>query len=260
MDEWYSPAPKGRAMHPVRPLPARTRWIGAALLLCLAAGGCGDEGKNSEPAGEKVARGWTKRSSDAAVAAIQQKIERWLSEKRIDPSKEDWRRSLPLRPTVEFDPKKEYDWNLDTSEGILRLRLRPATAPEHVANLLYLTLLGFHDGLPLHSIVPGKSAEGGSPTPDGQGSPGYALTGPEKDANTTHDRAGLLSAVGLGPSTDGSRFRLTFGPDPSLDEFGTIHGEVFEGRDVLEKIEALGTPSGQPTKPVVVRSAWITVR
>src|SRR5262245_20460729 len=224
----------------------------AAMLLVVACGKDTPEG----PPGETVAKGWTQPSTDTGIASIQQKITRRLSApegERIDPSKEGWRGRLPLRPTATFDAKKTYLWNLETSEGRLRIRLRATAAPEHVSNLVYLTLVGFYDGLSFHSIVPGKSAVSGDPTGTGKGSPGYVLTGPELDPPAKHDRRGLLSAVSFGPSSDDAKFRLTFAPDPALDEYETVYGEVVEGERVLAKIEALGTPEGQPTKPVTIK-------
>ena len=83
---------------------------------------------------------------------------------------------------------------------------------------------------------------------------------PEIDPALKHDRRGLLSAVSLGPSTDDSKFRITFAADASLDQFETVYGELVEGMGVLDKIEALGTESGEPTKPVTIQSATLTVR
>jgi cyclophilin family peptidyl-prolyl cis-trans isomerase len=225
-------------------------------LLCA----CGEESDRApaEPSGEKVS-GWEKPASDPGVASVQKFIQRRVETKegegRIDITKEGWRRGpFPLRPRVEFDAKRTYLWRLETSEGRLLLSLRGTTAPEHVSNVVYLTLLGFYDGIAFDSVVPGKSATAASR------SPGYTLTGPELDPRVKHDRPGLLSAVSYGPGTDAAAFRLTFAADPTLDEHGTVYGEVVEGMDVLRRIEALGTPEGAPRKPVVIRSASLLLR
>lgn len=39
---------------------------------------------------------------------------------------------------------------------------------------------------------------------------------------------------------------------PWLDGKHVVFGEVLEGMDLVYKIEAVGSPSGSPTKPVVI--------
>jgi cyclophilin family peptidyl-prolyl cis-trans isomerase len=240
------------------------RMLCRSLALSLLLAGCAEDGRGPEDLPGETVRGWEQESSDAGVASIQRQIRRRVASGEIDPSKPNWlKEKLPLRPTAKFDAAKTYFWVLDTSEGTLRIRLRPGTAPEHVSNVVYLSLLGFFDGLPFYSVVPGKSAASGDPRGDGTGSPGFTLTGPELDPAAKHDRRGLVSAVSLGPGTDDSKFRILFAPDSSLDEHGTIFGEVVEGdaaSDVLARIEGLGTPEGDPTKPVFIRSATLVVR
>jgi cyclophilin family peptidyl-prolyl cis-trans isomerase len=235
----------------------------AAFLSCLA--GCGGEkggtkdGGGPEPAGERVS-GWTQPSSDPGLASIQKYVRRKVEAAegepgRIDVKKEGWRRGpFPLRPVATFEPKRTYLWRLVTSEGSLLFSLRAESAPEHVSNLAYLTLLGFFDESPFESIVRGKGATAG------ERNPGYTLTGPELSPSAKHDKRGLLSAVSFGPGTDGARFRVTFAADPALDEHETVMGELLEGSATLDKIEALGTESGAPKKPVTIRSAALYVR
>ena len=107
---------------------------------------------------------------------------------------------------------------------------------------------------PFDAIVPKKGATAG------ERNPGYTLTGPELSPAAKHDARGLLSAVSYGPGTDSARFRITFAPDPSLDEHETVMGRLLEGTATLEKLEALGTEDGAPKKPVTIRSAAIYVR
>ena len=49
-----------------------------------------------------------------------------------------------------------------------------------------------------------------------------------------------------GPGTDGSQFFLTFVPTPWLDDKHTIFGEVVEGLETLQALEAAGSERGTP--------------
>lgn len=200
----------------------------------------------------------TVRSTDAGIARIQEYVERRTQANDIDTKKPEWRTRLPLRPSVQLDAAKAYVWTLTTDAGSLQIRLRADRAPSHVATVVYLTLLGFFDGLSIHTIVPGKALESGDPADDGKGSPGFALSPEASDAK--HDRRGLVSAVSQGPSTDDSKFRITFAADPSLDPINTIFGEVEAGLDILGKLEALGTASGRPSTRVTILKATISIR
>jgi cyclophilin family peptidyl-prolyl cis-trans isomerase len=75
-----------------------------------------------------------------------------------------------------------------------------------------------------------------------------------------HDRRGLVSAISHGPSTDDSKFRIAFGPDPTIDPVCTIFGEVEAGLDTLKKLEDLGSADGKPTKHVAIRKATLSIR
>lgn len=227
--------------------------VSAALAGC----GKGSPGTASPPPPGTVVSP-TVRSGDTAVAKIQEYIERNAQAKRPDKSAPAWRTALPMRPKVAFESARAYIWILETEFGPVQVRLLAGAAPEHAANAIYLSLLGFYDGLSIHTIVPGKALESGDPADDGKGSPGYAFS-PEATA-AKHDRRGIVSALSQGPSTDDSKFRIMFGPDPSIDPRSTVFGEVENGFDALQRIEALGTPDGRPKRHVAIRRATIAIR
>ncbi|KXZ52196.1 hypothetical protein GPECTOR_10g827 [Gonium pectorale] len=54
-----------------------------------------------------------------------------------------------------------------------------------------------------------------------------------------HDRKGLLSMANAGPDTNTSHFSILMAPAPHLDGHYTIFGEVVEGFEVAEKVNAL---------------------
>ena len=235
-------------------LRAVMRTTLAAFGLLVA---CGD-GRSDPPPPPGVVVQPIVRSTEPAIATIQAYIDRNQQAKRPDKSKPEWRLETPMRPKVTFSATKAYVWTLETEFGPIQIKLRTDTAPEHAANAIYLTLLGFYDGLSIYRIAPGKALETGDPADDGKGGPQYAFSPETRTAK--HDRRGLVSAVSLGDSTDDSKFRITFAADPTILPISTIFGDVENGFDALKKLEELGTPEGRPKRHVTIRRATISIR
>ena len=192
--------------------------------------------------------------ADSAVDAL----DAFIAEQSIDTSAENWRTRLSQPPTVSFDPGQTFYWDLTTSVGPLSVRLLPNVAPTHVSSTIYLTRLGFYDGLSFHRVITQFMAQGGCPLGTGTGGPGYEY-GSEFDPSVKHDRPGLLSMANAGQGTDGSQFFLTFVPTPWLDGNHTIFGEVVEGTETLQALEARGSESGTPSEPMSIETALIRV-
>jgi cyclophilin family peptidyl-prolyl cis-trans isomerase len=182
----------------------------------------------------------------------------FIASKAIDKNAPNWKTLVPRPPRLTFDPARSYYWRLETSEGPIKIRLMPDIAPMHVSSTIYLTELGFYDGLLFHRVIPGFMAQGGDPLGTGTGGPGYKYAG-EFSPKARHSKPGLLSMANAGPNTDGSQFFLTFVPTPHLDDKHTIFGEVVEGLDALKRLEAAGSPSGKTSKPLSIEKATILI-
>ncbi|RKY18736.1 MAG: peptidylprolyl isomerase [Planctomycetota bacterium] len=191
-------------------------------------------------------------TSDPALAAL----ETHLASNPVDTAKDGWRTRLSGPPELPFTDDTTYHWVLSTNKGTLTVLLRSDVAPRHVASTLYLTRLGFYDGLAFHRVIQGFMAQGGCPLGRGTGGPGYTMSG-EFDPSVKHDRPGLLSMANAGPGTDGSQFFLTFVPTPHLDGLHTIFGEVLGGETTLAALEAAGSPSGTPSESLRIESAVV---
>jgi len=191
---------------------------------------------------------------DKALKAIDEMVQK----ANVDKSKSNWKTSLPRPQKATFDPAHKYFARMTTNKGEIRIHLLPDVAPMHVTSFIYLTKLGFYDGLSFHRVIPGFMAQGGCPLGSGTGGPGYEYAG-EFSPSVRHDRPGLLSMANRGPNTDGSQFFLTFVPTPWLDGKHTIYGEVVDGMDTLKALEAAGTQGGRTKEPLKLEKVTIEV-
>lgn len=185
-------------------------------------------------------------------------IDAFIAAQATDTAASGWRTRLAKPPTVTFEPDGDYFWDLETNVGEISVRLLPKVAPMHVASTIYLTRLGFYDGLSFHRVISAFMAQGGCPLGTGTGGPGFQYGG-EFDPGVTHDRPGLLSMANAGPGTDGSQFFLTFVPTPWLDGKHTIFGEVVDGMATVEALETRGSQSGKTSEPLSITTATIRV-
>lgn len=138
-------------------------------------------------------------------------------------------------PDMIIDPEADYEAEIKTEKGDLRVQLFTEEAPLTVNNFVFLANEGFYDGLTFHRVLEDFMAQGGDPTGQGSGGPGYRFED-ETDNGLTFDRPGLLAMANAGPGTNGSQFFITFVPTSWLNGNHTIFGEVIEGSEVLSQI------------------------
>jgi cyclophilin family peptidyl-prolyl cis-trans isomerase len=195
------------------------------------------------------------RAEDPALAAVDALID----ELEIDTSDERWRQLVPAPPGVaQFDAHSNYYWNLETNRGELRIKLLPESAPFHVTSTIYLTRMGFYDGLKFHRIITDFMAQGGDPLGNGNGGPGFRYSS-EIDPDLSHGKRGVVSMANAGPGTEGSQFFILFAPAPRLNGKHTIFGELVESGGTLKKLESAGSRTGKPRRQVVIEKATISV-
>ncbi|MCP4452433.1 MAG: hypothetical protein GY809_13310 [Planctomycetes bacterium] len=182
-----------------------------------------------------------------------------IEEQRIMTKDKNWRLRLSKPAMMTFDAEKDYYWVMQTNKGTIKIKLMTDTAPMHATSTIYLTNKGFYNGLIFHRVIGGFMAQGGCPVGDGRNGPGYKYDG-EYSLAAKHDRPYLLSMANAGPGTDGSQFFITFAATPWLDGKHTLFGEVTEGKDVVDKLEAAAGPAGSgvpPKEKLVIEEATI---
>ncbi len=236
----------------------------ATLTLCAGLGVAADEPK-STPADspEKPKAVQPAAAKPAAPAQIKdsaiQQIDAFIAGAKIDKQSPTWKTTLPKPPVATFDKAHTYYVRMVTNQGPIRIQFLPDVAPMHVTSFLYLTRLGFYDGIPFHRVITNFMAQGGCPLGTGTGNPGYKFAG-EFSESVKHDTPGLLSMANAGPGTDGSQFFLTFVPTPWLDGKHTIFGKVVEGMDTLKKLEAAGSQNGRTTESLKMTKVTVEVK
>lgn len=139
---------------------------------------------------------------------------------------------------------------LETNLGNLNIELQTETAPKAVWNFVRLAQKGLYQGVVFHRNIRKFMIQGGDPTGTGRG--GTSIWGKnfacELEGPLTHSQRGVLSMANKGKDTNSSQFFITYGPAKHLDRKHTIFGQVIDGMDVLDRMEA--TPVGKGDRPV----------
>ena len=128
------------------------------------------------------------------------------------------------------DTSKEILAEMNTSKGVIHLRLYPQQAPVTVANFVNLAKRGFYNGLSFHRVIDNFMIQGGCPQGSGTGGPGYKFED-ECSPELRHDAPGKLSMANAGPGTNGSQFFITHIETSWLDGKHTVFGSVISADD-----------------------------
>jgi cyclophilin family peptidyl-prolyl cis-trans isomerase len=146
---------------------------------------------------------------------------------------------------------------LKTTLGDIRIELFADRAPKTVANFVQLVKKGFYNGVSFHRVIPGFMIQGGDPSGNGTGGPGYNIPD-EFHPTLRHDSPGILSMANAGPNTGGSQFFITLAATAWLDGKHAVFGRVRGGQDVVEKIAGVPRDSrDQPKTPVRIVEATV---
>jgi peptidyl-prolyl cis-trans isomerase B (cyclophilin B) len=148
----------------------------------------------------------------------------------------------------------------ETSCGSFAIELDTKRAPRTTASFAYLVDEGVYDGTGFHRVAPDFVIQGGDPSGDGTGGPGYFVDEPPPpDLSYTEGTVAMAKTAAEPPGRSGSQFYIVTGPDAGLPPDYALVGEVVDGEDVVDAIEELGPPGGDapPSKPVIIERATL---
>ena len=208
-----------------------------ACLLTLALAGCGG--------GDDDATGGDTTTTTAGEVTECQDVE----------APEPQEASSNDPPADTLDDSLTHTLTFDTSCGTFVVTLDTESAPETAASLYSLAEGGYFDDTIFHRVVPGFVIQGGDPTQTGGGGPGYSTVDPPAtDAKYTKGVVAMAKTAAESAGTSGSQFFVVTGADVGLPPEYAVVGEVTDGIDTVERIDALGVGDGPPSKPVVVNT------
>ncbi|MBD3170540.1 MAG: peptidylprolyl isomerase [candidate division Zixibacteria bacterium] len=135
---------------------------------------------------------------------------------------------------------------IETDMGNMEMELFLKESPMTATNFLYLVREGFYDGLTWHRVIPGVIIQGGDPTGEGRGGPGYTI---DFEVNEKlHMPGAVAMARTPDPNSAGSQFYIALDRLQNLDGQYVVFGQLVSGLDVAKKIASV--KRGARDKPV----------
>ena len=149
-------------------------------------------------------------------------------------------------PAMTLDDSKSYSATIKTNHGDINVELFSADVPVTVNNFVFLAKEGFYKNGQFHRVIKDFMIQGGCPTGDGTGGPGYRF---QDEPVTRSYVKGTLAMANAGPNTNGSQFFIVHGADVGLPPNYTIFGNVTSGIDVLDAIATSPVTTGRSGEP-----------
>lgn len=123
---------------------------------------------------------------------------------------------------------------ITTAKGTIEFTLNAKAAPKSVSNFVYLAEQGFYDGLTFHRVEPGFVIQGGDPSGNGTGGPGYKFDDEPVQGEYVE---GAVAMANSGANTNGSQFFITLADvSKNLPKQYNLFGQVTKGLDVVQRI------------------------
>jgi peptidyl-prolyl cis-trans isomerase B (cyclophilin B) len=160
-------------------------------------------------------------------------------------------------PSARLDAGATWLINMTTSCGPLTITLDVKRAPKTTASFASLARLGFYDGLTFQRVLRGDLIQGGDPSGNGSGGPGYkTVEPPPGNLKYTRGVVAMARQEIEDPGTAGSQFFIVTGPDAQVNPDYALVGRVTAGMDSADRIAVLPTDpnTDQPLQPVVIEA------
>lgn len=156
-------------------------------------------------------------------------------------------------PTTSLDSAKTYKVKVETNCGDFTITLDVKESPKTTASFVYLADKGYFDDTIFHRIAPGFVIQGGDPTQQGSGGPGYTtVEAPPAGVSYVRYTVAMAKTGSQPAGAAGSQFFVVTAPDAGLPPDYALLGKVTEGQAVVDRIGKLGNTSEQPTRTVEI--------
>ena len=142
---------------------------------------------------------------------------------------------------------------METTQGPVKIELRPDLAPDHVARIKELAREGFYDGIVFHRVIDGFMAQAGCPNGTGTGGSDKPDLKAEFSSEP-HTRGVCSMARTNNPNSANSQFFIVFDDARFLDKQYTVWGKVTEGMENIDKLKR-GEPVRDPDSIVSMKVA-----
>ena len=223
----------------------------ALALVPLAAAGCGSSKSNSSSAASSAA--------PPSTNAAQQQTNGGCTKTQAPAPRPS---GGEKKPRGKLSPHKTYTVTVDTNCGQFAFKLDVKQSPDTTAAFAGLVKRGFFNGLTFHRIVPGFVIQGGDPSGNGQGGPGFSTVDPPpRNADYVRGTVAMAKTQTEPAGAAGSQFFVVTGGDAQLPPDYALLGTVTKGMDVVEEIGRLGDPtdpSGTPSQTVVMKKVTVS--
>lgn len=197
-------------------------------------------------------------------------------------------------PVANFTAPKEGETivslKLKDYDGAIKIKLFPEYAEQGVENFVELAKSGYYDGLTFHRVIKDFMIQGGDPKGDGTGGESIYDKGFDggTDPHLIHAAGAVAYANSGSTASNGSQFYIvtgevyeqetidelmaygydfseneaeiysTYGGTPWLDGNYTIFGQVFDGLDIVFKVQNTATgENDKPEKDVIIESVTV---
>jgi len=155
---------------------------------------------------------------------------------------------------------------METSEGMIKIELWPAKAPDTVKNFWRYADEGFYDETIFHRVIDNFMIQGGGFTADMTKKPLHQPIKNEATAELENDRGTIAMARTRDLHSATSQFFINLKDNAFLNHYDetptgfgyAVFGKVIDGMDVVDRIAkvkttTVGTSRDVPAKPVVIK-------
>ncbi len=152
---------------------------------------------------------------------------------------------------------------LKTNFGNIIFETYDADAPKAVQNFITLAQKGFYKNLTFHRVIKDFMIQGGDPSGNGSGGPGYSFEDELNSATESYKQGyvkGVVAMANAGPNTNGSQFFIML-KDTSLPHNYTIFGKVISGQNVVDTIGNMKTNGAdKPLESVIIKEVTVSAK